>query len=103
MKKEDTNVGNCQRQGWGDNPAWTTATVTAPAHISKYQDHNGGGQYVSASSWQDCPTGPPATTQSLLDDQIEREKKTMTYGLYSGGTSMEQKTAAINLIDYGLN
>jgi len=46
-------------QGYGDNPAWTLATVTAPASISDCQDHNGGGQYVSASSWQDCPTGPP--------------------------------------------
>ena len=101
MNKEDTTVSNCQRQGWGDNSAWTAATVTAPASTSTKS--LAGGLYVSASSWQDCPTGPPATTQSLLDDQIEREKKTMTYGLYSGGTSMEQKTAAINLIDYGLN
>ena len=46
-------------QGYGDNFAWTQARVTAPASISAYQDHNGGGQYVSASSWQDCPTGPP--------------------------------------------
>lgn len=49
-----------KKQGYGDNFAWTLARVTAPATISDYQDHNGGGLYVSASSWQDCPTGPPA-------------------------------------------
>ena len=42
-------------------------------------------------------------SEGVSADILGHEKKTMTYGLYSGGTSMEQKTAAINLIDYGLN
>ena len=42
-------------------------------------------------------------SEGVSADILGHEKKTMIYGLYSGGTSMEQKTAAINLIDYGLN
>ena len=75
MSKQDDSTGTIRSQGYSDNPAWTAAKVTAPATASAYKDHSGAGLYVSASSWQDCPTGPPATTQSLLDDQIEREKK----------------------------
>jgi len=70
-------------QGYGDNFAWTAAKVTAPAFLSTYQDHNGGGQYVSASSWQDYPTGPPtfskATKNKLYKKNIGAMKmSTMT-------------------------
>jgi len=47
-----------RRQGFGANSGWTKTIVSAPATTSTYHDHNGGGQYVSASSWQDPPTGP---------------------------------------------
>jgi integrase len=42
-------------------------------------------------------------SEGISADILGHEKKTMTYGLYSGGSSMEQKTAAINLIDYELS
>ena len=73
-------------QGYGDNFAWTAAKVTAPACISAYQDHNGGGQYVSASSWQDCPTGPPtflkATKNKLYKKNIGAMKMTTMTAAY---------------------
>lgn len=42
-------------------------------------------------------------SEGISADILGHEKKTMTYGLYSGGSSMEQKAAAVNLIDYGLS
>jgi integrase len=42
-------------------------------------------------------------SEGISADIVGHGKKTMTYGLYSGGSSMEQKTAAINLIDYELS
>ena len=41
--------------------------------------------------------------EGITADIVGHEKQTMTYGLYSGGTSMEQKTDAINRIDYGIH
>jgi len=41
--------------------------------------------------------------EGITADIVGHEKQTMTYGLYSGGTSMEQKTDAIKRIDYGIH
>ena len=41
--------------------------------------------------------------EGITADIVGHEKQTMTYGLYSGGTSMEQKTDAIKKIDYGIH
>ena len=41
--------------------------------------------------------------EGITADIVGHEKQTMTYGLYSGGTSIEQKTDAINRIDYGIH
>ena len=41
--------------------------------------------------------------EGITADIVGHEKQTMTYGLYSGGTSMEQKTDAIKRIDYEIH
>lgn len=38
--------------------------------------------------------------ESIAADILGHEKKTMTYGLYSGGSSMAQKIEAIEKINY---
>ena len=38
--------------------------------------------------------------ESVTADIVGHEKKTMTYGLYSGGSSLKQKLEAINKIKY---
>lgn len=50
--------------------AWDQANIVAPATTSKATTD--GGLYVSASAWQDAPTGPP---KSLFDQQIAREQQ----------------------------
>ena len=40
--------------------------------------------------------------ESVTADIAGHEKQTMTYGLYSGGSSLAQKADAIKLLDYGL-
>ena len=40
--------------------------------------------------------------ESVTADIVGHEKKTMTYGLYSGGSSLKQKLEAINKITYNL-
>lgn len=50
--------------------AWDQANIVAPAMQSTAT--TAGGLYVSASAWQDAPTGPPA---SLFDTQIAREQQ----------------------------
>lgn len=71
-------------QGYGDNFAWTAAKVTAPASSSKKS--LAGGLYVSASSWQDCPTGPPtflvATKNKLYKKNIGAMKMTTMTAAY---------------------
>ena len=42
-------------------------------------------------------------SEGISADILGHEKQTMTYGLYSGGSSLEQKAAAVDLIDYGLS
>ena len=42
-------------------------------------------------------------SEGISADILGHEKQTMTYGLYSGGSSLEQKAAAVGLIDYGLS
>jgi integrase len=42
-------------------------------------------------------------SEGISADIIGHRKQTMTYGLYSGGSSLEQKAAAVRLIDYGLS
>lgn len=39
-------------------------------------------------------------SESITADIVGHEKKTMTYGVYSGGSSMEQKIEAIEKIKY---
>ena len=39
--------------------------------------------------------------ESVSADILGHDKKTMTYGVYSGGSSMEQKRKAIMMLDYG--
>ena len=39
-------------------------------------------------------------SESVTADIVGDEKKTITYGLYSGGSSMEQKLKAIETINY---
>ncbi|HEV2548406.1 MAG TPA: tyrosine-type recombinase/integrase [Stellaceae bacterium] len=39
--------------------------------------------------------------ENVAADILGHEKKTMTYGLYSGGTSLKTKRAAIEKLDYG--
>ncbi len=39
--------------------------------------------------------------ESISADILGHEKKTMTYGLYSGGSSMQQKREAMALVQYG--
>ncbi|MDC0431053.1 hypothetical protein OAL97_00820 [Paracoccaceae bacterium] len=41
-------------------------------------------------------------SEGISADILGYEKQTMTYGLYSGRSSLEQKVAAVGLIDYGL-
>ena len=41
--------------------------------------------------------------ESITADIVGHEKKTMTYGLYSGGSSMAQKIEAIEKINYQYN
>ena len=41
--------------------------------------------------------------ESVSADILGHDKKTMTYGVYSGGSSMEQKRQAILMLDYGLS
>ena len=38
--------------------------------------------------------------ESVTADIVGHEKKTITYGLYSGGSSLKQKLEAINKISY---
>ena len=38
--------------------------------------------------------------ESVTADIVGHEKKTITYGLYSGGSSLKQKLEAINKINY---
>lgn len=40
-------------------------------------------------------------TGGIAADILGHEKPTMTYGLYSGGTSLEMKPAAIEKLNYG--
>lgn len=40
--------------------------------------------------------------EGITADIVGHEKNTMTYGLYSGGTSIEQKREALRSLDYGL-
>ena len=40
-------------------------------------------------------------SEGISADILFHEKQTMTYGLYSVGSSLEQKAAAVDLIDYG--
>ena len=48
-----------RKQGWDSVvPAWTFANIQAPA--TTFYSNIGAGLYVSASSWQDAPTGPPS-------------------------------------------
>jgi len=49
-------VGEQKRQGYGDNFSWTLCRISMPFTISDFC--TAGGLYVSASSWQDPPTGP---------------------------------------------
>ena len=39
-------------------------------------------------------------SESVTADIVGHEKKTITYGLYSGGSSMAQKIEAIKKINY---
>ena len=39
--------------------------------------------------------------ESISADILGHEKKTITYGLYSGGSSMAQKREAMALVVYG--
>ena len=58
MLIEDHKNRERKRQGWeAVEPSWTAANITAPATTSRKS--LAGGLYVSASSWQDAPTGPP--------------------------------------------
>jgi len=41
--------------------------------------------------------------ESIASDCVGHEKQTMTYGLYSDGSSLEQKRSAINSIEYELD
>ncbi len=41
--------------------------------------------------------------ESVSADILGHDKKTMTYGVYSGGSSMEQKWKAVAKLDYGLS
>ena len=41
-------------------------------------------------------------SEGISADILGHEKQTMTYALYSGRSSLEQKAAAVGLIDYGL-
>ncbi|MDB2334989.1 hypothetical protein N9V54_04270 [Planktomarina temperata] len=40
--------------------------------------------------------------ESVTTDIAGHEKQTLTYGLYSGGSSLAQKAQAIRLLDYGI-
>ena len=40
--------------------------------------------------------------EGVAADILGHDKPSITYGLYSGGTSMEQKYGAITTLSYGL-
>ncbi len=49
-------------------------------------------------SWAERPSA--GIPESITADIVGHEKKTITYGLYSGGSSMLQKIEAIEKIKY---
>ena len=71
MENDYNRTGDTSHQGWSkDVKAWDQANIVAPASASKAT--TAGGLYVSASAWQDAPTGPPV---SLFDIQVAREQQ----------------------------
>ena len=70
MHNDYTRTGDTSKQGWSkDVAAWDEANIVAPATTSKAT--TAGGLYVSASAWQDAPTGPPKT---IIGTFVERTK-----------------------------
>jgi len=70
MHNDYQRTGDTSRQGHSMKvEAWDQANIVAPATSSKVT--TAGGLYVSASAWQDAPTGPP---KKLIGKCIERTK-----------------------------
>lgn len=68
MRNDYQRTGDTSRQGHSMKvEAWDQANVVAPATLSKVT--TAGGLYVSASAWQDAPTGPP---KKLIGKFVER-------------------------------
>ena len=53
-------------------PPWKRARITMPATKTSDVRCASGGLYVSASSWQDCPTGPPYTNFKKSASSLRR-------------------------------
>ena len=54
-------------------PPWKKARITMPATKTSDVRYDSGGLYVSASSWQDCPTGPPYTNFKKSASSLRRQ------------------------------
>ena len=59
--------------------------------------------YFILSKYRFNPLDQAGVQESIAADILGHEKKTITYGLYSEGSSMTQKIEAIEKINYQYN